>query len=171
MLLAQNNPISFYSDINARSWGKKKSKDYIAVYPILFNGYFRYYFLPTFSLIFDNISSVTATVFDCDNNPIFDLPSFDIIERTGYSELIFKGGIQLGDVEGFYYIKLSVNGVDYFSDMFYFTEEVEKLIKINVQSSRIGNDLYEFTMQGIGYEFYLYKHDVTAGNNLKENAT
>jgi hypothetical protein len=175
-ILAQNNPLRFYSDKRSRQWENTGSQDRIVTYKMYLDGAVKKCVIPNFSFIlgvYPSSSSIEIRVKDCDDNLIYTSPfavGITIISNTTYFQLIYSGGEFEHDVEGYYYIEIDVDSDTYYSDMFRFSDDLDRLLKVYTESTKIRLGTYEYEMIYNIHEFYLNLKPLSINTYLKEDA-
>lgn len=170
MIVAQLNPLRFYADKRSRQFENTENQNRLVVYPMYLDTVLKCK-IPQFSVIINEaVSTVSAKVYDCSDTEIATISTFTTIAKTGYSQIIYLGGVVNNDDVGLYYIKLTINSVDYWSDLFMWDSELTDKLKITAQSSKIRLGVYEYEMVNNIHEIYLNLKPLTSNTYLKEEA-
>lgn len=169
-VVAQNNPIRFYANKLSRQFENTNNEYRLVIYPMYLDGVLKCK-IPHFSVIINEaVSTVSAKVYNCEGTEKASISTFTTIANTGYSQIIYLGSVIDNDEIGNYEIKLTINGVDYWSDFFEWTDELTDKLKINAQSSKIRLGDYEYEMINTIHEFYLNLKPLSSNTYLKEDA-
>lgn len=173
-IVAQNNPLRFYANKLSRQFENTENAVFIVTYPMYLDGATLKCKIPQFSVIInETVSTISAKVYNCAGTEIATFSTFTIIAKIGYSQIIYLGSSIANDELGYYEIKLTINSVDYRSDFFEWTDDLDEKLKIKVESAKITlgrNPQYEYEMINTVYEFYLTVEPVTSDTYLKEEA-
>jgi len=170
-IVAQLNPLRFYANKLSRQWENTNNERRLVIYPMYLDGSTLKCKVPQFSVeINEAVSTVSAKIYNCAGTEITTLSTFTTIAKTGYSQIIYLGSsITLDDIDT-YEIVLTINGIDYWSDFYEWTTELDKTLKIKVESSKILLGHYEYEMIDTIHEFYLKFKPITSNTYLKEGA-
>ena len=143
--MIQFNTLGFYSSMQSRVWDKNNGNRE------LYRTFFPTGVVPAVQLIVPE--ATTATIDVIGETVVSTFPM--TIEGTDYKRLIFLGDTIVAE-SGDYYLRLTVDGVEYYSDVFGWTDETDELLKINAVSSniRIGRD-YILNLDNFVYECYV----------------
>jgi len=164
------NTIGFYSDKNNRQYDNTENEKIIHV--------FETDTLPDFQFIVDGTISATPTyiLYDINDNVIksgnctyvSDVES-PTVGRIVYSQIKLNGATTTGKDEGHYYLKITYDGTDAWSDVFCWRNDVSTLLKITVS---FGNDLMiggrTLDLNGDSYTVYLETKNHTEDYELSE---
>jgi hypothetical protein len=158
--MQQYNLLRFFTDKRSRQWEKTpEDGSSFVFYP---TGT-----IPSFSVNFnssinDPAPTISAALYDFNDNLIISLPAYNGYEGLGssvkdtYTQVLYTGSILSNQEENNCYLKLTINSTDYFSDVFVWKDDVSTLLKIDVSSSdiRVGETLINM-MQGATSTFYI----------------
>lgn len=158
--MKQLNPIKFHLDKRARVWDsniRSRIADLVFL-PSFYinNGTIHVSLMPSFSLILDTATTAYAFLCDKNDNWVLDIADPIIVDKTTYKQVYYSNEAQSFQADGYYYITLNVDGVNYYSDMFCLTSDVSKLLKIKVTSADITvGGVTQAIQQLYSTEFYL----------------
>ena len=157
-LLAQYNPLGFYTIKEARQWDRairEGGNEFNFIVTFQTNK------IPAIQLIVSTSTSATMQLIDVDDNELGSALSMTVETGTdsvvAYKRLIYLGTTMAGYEDGYYGFKITNGAETYYSDIFCWRNDVlNKLIKINAVSSniRIGK-YYTINLTGFSYECYL----------------
>lgn len=145
--MKQHNVIKFYTDKRARVWDsnpQSRASHLVFYSSTNISGLGN---TPLFSFIVDSsVSIITAYIFNERDVWEMDLDDPFIVDKTTYKQVYTTTEDHIFS-DGYYYVLLNIDGVLYYSDMFAFTSDVSKLLKIEVASSNIavGNSIQEIS--------------------------
>ena len=172
---AQYNPLRFYADKRSRQWENTENGKRIIAYQMYLDGEVYKCKIPQFSVIIDSLPedpapTVSAKVYSCDGTEIVTISDFATLGKVNYTQITYTGGVVACSEIDNYEIKLTINGVDYWSDMFLWTTELNDKLKITAESSKIRLGLYEYEMINNIHEFYVNLKPLSSNTYLKEEA-
>lgn len=170
-VVAQLNPLRFYANKLSRQWENTNNEHRLVTYPMYLDGATLKCKVPQFSVIINEaVSTVTAKIYNCAGTEIATLSIFTTIAKTGYSQITYLGSVlTLDDIDN-YEIKLTINGVDYWSDFWLWTNDLTDKLKIVAESAKIRLGDYEYEMINNSHEFYLDIIPLSSNTYLKEEA-
>jgi len=168
-IIAQLNPLRFYADKRSRQFENTENQNRLVVYPMYLDTVLKCK-VPQFNVIINEVlSTVTMKVYDCDGvEMVSSIPSS--LSFGTYTQIMYTGGIIINDQIGNYEIKLTINGIDYWSDYFEWTTDLDDKLKITAESSKIRLGTYEYELIYTTYEFYLALKPLSSNTYLKEEA-
>lgn len=174
-ILAQYNPLRFYADKRSRQWENTQKEDRIIIYPMYLDGETLKCKIPQFSVIISSLPddpapTVSAKVYDCEDTEIASITDFATYGKVTYTQIVYAGGVAVNSEIGNFQIKLTINGVDFWSDMFLWTTDLDNRLKITAESSKIRLGVYEYEMINNIHEFYVNLKPLTSNTYLKEEA-
>lgn len=161
-LLAQFNPLRFYSDKRSRQWDIATDME-VRKTDLVFYETGK---IPAIQVIFDSIpvsDDVTMTLLDQFDNVVGTPYDMTISALNGYYRCIYTGSTDASIEPGYYSLKITNGTTEIWSDMFYFIDdpanwedETRTLLKVKIESADIliGRD-YRMKMTGFTPEFYL----------------
>lgn len=175
MILAQYNPILFYTTKAARQWEKTANEKIIVTYPKFLDGSTEKCKIPPFNLIISSsdeaVHTFSGRVINCSDEEIETLASYSISNKGSYAQVIYTGADIECDMPGFYYIEITVDGTTYYSDMFEWSDDLDSLLKITADSSTVRIGLYDLDLFYTTHEFYVQAKVLSLNTYLKEEAT
>lgn len=152
--MKQLNPLKFHLDKRSRVWDsnpESRCSDLVFYPSTNISGYGN---TPSFSVNIDSYSSLGANIYTVDDVWVNGLIHSNAIDKTTYQQVWFIPD-DLTLSEGYYYILLSVDGIDYYSDVFGVVADVSGLLKVKVSSADITVGGTEQKIQSLVTEFYL----------------
>ena len=153
MILAEYNPLGIYSSKSAMRWFLTNNRDACVRYKI--NE------LPPIAFVTSGTVTGTMQLYDCNDNAIGSSISLTATEGTSYDEtvctnLIYLGSTTSGQVDGFYYYKITLSDTStYYVDMFRWITDVSKLLKFTFSDMKtiIAGDVL-LPLSGLNYNCY-----------------
>lgn len=157
MILAQYNILNFYTSKTSRAWNKLESD---GGNKELFRIFLQTGKIPAVQIMVDAATSATIQVYDVNDTAIGSALAMTV-ESSGHlttKRIVYTGTTLTGQESGDYYLKV-VNGSDtYYSDVFGWTSDSDKLsdlLKISAVSSNITVGRY-YTMNLTNFTFECY---------------
>lgn len=175
MIQAQYNPLRFYSDKRSRQYENTNNKDRMLVYPMYLDGVTLKCKVPQFSVIINSLPedpapTTSLKVYDCSGTEIYTTTQFSSSSYDTYTQITYAGALIENDEIDVFELKLTINGVDYWSDVFMWTNDLDKLLKITVQSSMIRLGRFKYDMINNIHEFYVNLKPMSSNTYIKEEA-
>lgn len=129
--------------------------------------------VPSFQLIIDSeITTASAILYDyCDNEITTITPTIETDETDGgqaYSKIIFKGETLSSQEEGYCYIILTCDAINYYSDVWAWDDNMDEFLKITATSSNFAIGGFENNMDGFTYEVYLEANESNLEYDIDE---
>ena len=158
-LLAQYNTLGFYTAKTARQWDKALAENADTEIHRVF---FQTNNIPAFELIVSVATSSTVQLMDSTDTLVGSAKTVTVEASTGYVKLIYLGETLTGGnvlTDGDYSLKVTNGSEVYYSDVFGWTSDVDKLndlVKITAVSSdiRLGRN-YLVNISDFTFECYL----------------
>jgi len=182
-LLAQLNPLRFYSDVRSRQFENTQNKNRMLTYPMFLDGATTKCKVPKWSLILNStstggITNVVTSVYDCSDTKLFDIYNFGAISNGNYIQVLFNGSDVTHNIVGYHYLKVVITSIDngaetFYSDLFEWTDDLDDKLKIVTESSKVKigeNPVYYYEMINTSHEFYIGVVPLTSADYLKEEA-
>ncbi len=160
------NTIGFYSDKDNRQYYNTDNEKIIHV--------FETNSVPDFKFIVDGVfTSASYVLYNIDDETIKTgscvVSDDETDNETAYTRISLNGATTTGEDEGAYYLKITYNGTDVYSDVFCWQDDISDLLKITVS---FGNDLMiggrTLDISGDSYTVYLQTKDHTEDYELSE---
>ena len=148
-MLAKFNILDWYPDKSLRRWDNTDNQHQFL--PLLVTGK-----IPMLHFIFESATSASLELNNIDDGVVDTVP-MTIESATNYKRLIYKGKTLPGQEDGYYYLKLTVDGVGWYSDVFGWVGGPAGLLHVKasgLSNFDLGNS-YLFNMDGFEYECYL----------------
>ncbi|WP_159522873.1 hypothetical protein [Sunxiuqinia indica] len=154
-ILAQYNVLGVYASKEARLWESLK----VNGNPELFRIFLETNTIPAIQLIVDNASTASVQLLDANDNPLGSPLSMTILSETGYKKVIYAGTTLSGYDDGDYSLKITIDAVVYYTDVFGWTSNeyyLDDLLKITAVSSNIRlSNYYDMDLTGFTFECYI----------------
>lgn len=177
-ILTQLNPLKIYSDKRSRQWENTENgnTNRIVTYPIYTEESVDKLMIPFIDFTITSLPSgetlvISAVLNDCEGNEVFSGISWSASNKGAYTQ-IHLGGDVFNSVEaGFYELEITAGTDVYYTDMFQVTNELDGMLKVDIDSSsiRLGN-VYVTEMLYSHHVFYLPLKQIPSNGYIKEDA-
>jgi len=155
-ILAQYNVLGFYTSKTARVWDKIQED---GGNEELFRVFFQTNKIPAIQLIVSAGTSATMQLYTVEDVVVGSPLTMTVTDVTSYKRLSYVGTTLTGQSDGDYYLKITNGTESYYSDVFGWTADADKLadlLKISAVSSdiRLGSS-YLMSLSGFTLECYI----------------
>lgn len=162
-MLRGYNHIKFYENKALQRWLTADIEDYVTI--------FETNTIPSFVLISDTaFASASGQIYNAKTDEtIGNSFSITVTVNDDSKQLKYLGSSLVDQDCGYYYIKITAGGDEYYSEVFGWQDDVSELLKITSTSSNITlAGKYEIDLTGITYTSYYFAESADTDSEIDE---